>query len=204
MVSIGVFAGCGGDDGGNSDSGGTTGGSGAAVEVDPTSTLTVEQFTSGFADETGFELTSESFPGGARTLSFDEDGDAMTLTEAETGFFEEFGAPQIYLVEADGDPDLVFDAVVGEPGKGEPIESGGDTVRLDREVSEEPDADGIVWSEQCVTYEKDKSLNTCAWSGTKRYGTNVIVSWTSTSDALDETASRLDQAVSATVAGASS
>jgi hypothetical protein len=202
-VAIAVITGCGGGDGGASDGGVPDGqGSAAAIAVDPSTTVTVDQFKRGFTDETGFELTANSFPGGAQLLTFDDDGDLMTVSEAESAFFDEFGTPQIYVVAADGDPDLIFDVVVGEPGKGEPVEFGDDMARIDRTVSGQPDADGIIWSEQCVVYEKDSSRNVCAWSGTKRYGRNLIVSWTSTGDSLEEAAARLDRAVSAAVAGA--
>lgn len=194
VLVIGVFAGCGGDDGG---SGGDS--AGPAV-VEPTATVSVEQFKSGFADETGFELTSEPFPGDSQTLSFDDDGDLMTISEAETDFIDEFGIPQIYLVDPDGDTDMIFDLVVGEPGGGEPTEFGGDMARLDRKVFEKPDADGVIWSKECVRFEKDESRNVCSWSGTKRYGANVIVKWPSTGKEIEPTAARLDQAMSATVA----
>ena len=179
---------------------GDDGGSGAVVDPDPDTTVTVDQFVSGFSDETGIELTPDELPGGAVLLRFDDDGNESEFSQAETEFQQEYGSSQIYVVTADGDPDMIFDAVVGEPGKGEPIRSGGDTVRLDRSVADKPDADGVIWARQCVRYEKDSSLNSCAWTGSKRYGSNVIVSWTTTTDGLDQAGSKLDRAVSAVVA----
>jgi hypothetical protein len=194
LISIGTFAGCGG---GSGDSGTE---SGAPVVVEPTTNVTVKQFQDAFADETGFELTADSFPGGAQLLSFDDDGDPMEFSDAETGFANEFGSAQIYVVEADGDPEMILDVVVGEAGKGDSVEFGGELVRIDRRVSK-PDADEVIWSEQCVVYEGKKTPKACSWSGTKRYGQNVIVTWTSPSSELSPSAARLDRAVSATVAG---
>ncbi len=170
------------------------------ADPDQTASVTVEQFESGFADATGTRLTPRDFPGGAVLFSFDDDGDVMQTSEAEAAFIEEFGTAQIYVVEPDGDPQIILDAVTGESRDDTPVESGGDTVRLVTKVAE-PDGDGVIWSEQCVRYEKQKSLNACAWSGTKRYGKNVIVNWTATADEMDEAASRLDEAVSQAVAG---
>jgi hypothetical protein len=55
----------------------------------------------------------------------------------------------------------------------------------------------VIWSQQCVRYSEQKSLDACSWSGNKIYGENVIVSWTATTDRLDESAARLDRAVAA-------
>lgn len=189
VLALAAFTGCGGD-----------GGSDSAGDPDPNAKVTVDQFVTGFNDETGIELSPDDLPGGAVLLGFDEDGDVTEFSPAEIGFQEEFGTAQIYVVTADGDPDMIFETVVGEPGKGEPIRSGGDTVRLDRTVAGKPDVDGVIWSKQCVRYEGDRSLNSCAWSGSKRFGQNVIVSWTATSGELDDASSNLDQTVSAVVA----
>lgn len=58
-----------------------------------------------------------------------------------------------------------------------------------------------IWVKRCVRYEKLESLNTCGWTGNKRYCKNVIVIWTTSGDSLDEAGSRLDKAVSAAVSG---
>jgi len=192
VLVIFAVAGCGGDDDAGSD---------ILAAPDPGTRVSADQFRTGFASETGVELTASDFPGETVLLGFDDDGDPMASSDAETAFVEEFGTAQIYVVEPDGDPETILDAVTGESRDDTPVESGGDTVRLITNVAE-PDADGVIWTRQCVRYEDQQSLNACSWTGTKRYGRNAIVSWTATSDALDEASSRLDQAVSATVAGA--
>ena len=192
VLAIAAVVGCGGEDDGGSDT---------VAAPDPATRVSADQFRTGFAEETGIELTASDFPGDTVLLGFDDDGDPMASSDAETAFVEEFGTVQIYVVEPGGDPELILDAVTGESRDDTPVESGGDTVRLITNVAE-PDADGVVWTRQCVRYEKQKSLNACSWTGTKRYGQNVIASWTATSDELDEASSRLDEAVSATVAGA--
>jgi len=182
---VAAFAGCGGGE-----------------DFDSTDSVTVEQFKTGFSEQTGVELTAEDFPGDTVILSLDDDGDALKFSEAETEFMEEYGTAQIYVVEAGGDPEMIFDVVAGKSLSDAPVESGGDTVRLVTKVADEPDADGVIWVERCVRYENRKSLSSCSWTGSKRYGTNVIVSWTAADDSLDEAAKRLDEAVSAAVAGA--
>jgi hypothetical protein len=193
VIAVSSFASCGGGD---------DAGSGSTADPDPTTSVTVEQFKAGFADQTGIELTADDFPGDTVLLQFDDDGDVMKISEAEAAFMDEYGTAQIYVVEPGGDPEMIFDVVTGKAMDDAPVESGGDTVRLVTNVADEPDADGVIWVEQCVRYENQKSLNSCAWTGTKRYGTNVIVSWTAAGDTLDDAAARLDEAVSAVVAGA--
>ncbi len=193
VFTIAAFAGCGGDD---------DPGSGTVSDPDPTTTVTVEQFVSGFADQTGVELSSEDFPGDAVLLGFDDDGEAFEFSEAETEFIDEYGTAQIFVVETGGDPEMILDAVTGQGLDESPVELGGDTVRLVTKVADKPDADGVIWVRQCVRYETDKSRNTCSWKGNKIYGRNVITSWISAEDSLDDQARKLDQAVSETVAGA--
>lgn len=193
VLAIATFTGCGGGD---------DAGSGTTADPDPTASVTVDQFRTGFAEQTGIELTADDFPGETVILGFDDDGDAMKYSEAETAFIDEYGTAQIYIVEPGGDPELIFEAVTGKGLDEAPFESGGDTVRLVTKIADEPDADGVIWVEQCVRYEKQKTLNACSWTGNKRYGRNVIVSWTAAGDTLDEAAARLDEAVSAAVASA--
>lgn len=193
VFAVVVFTGCGGDD---------ETGSTAAAEPDPATTVSVEQFRTGFSEQTGIELTASDFAGEAVLLGFDDDGDAMEFSEAETAFQDEYASAQIFVVESGGDPDQIFDVVTGKGRDEASLESGGDTLRLITTIADEPDADGVIWTEQCLRYEKRKSRDSCSWTGSKRYGRNVIVSWTATSDTLDEASSRLDEAVSAVVAGA--
>ena len=193
VYAIATFAGCGGN--GDTDSG-------TSANIDPSTSVSVDQFKAGFAEQTGVELTADDFPGETSILGFDDDGDAMSSSDAESAFIDEYGTVQIYVVEPDGDPDMIFDVVTGESLDDAPVESGGDTLRLVTKVADEADADGVIWVERCVRYEQQKSLNACSWTGNKRYGKNVIVSWTASGDTLDEAAARFDEAVSAAVAGA--
>ncbi len=190
-LAITLAAGCGGDDSTPPED---------VQEPAANVEVTVDEFKSGFADETGFDLTADDFPGGAKLLSFDEDGEIMELSEAETEFQNEFGTAQIYVVE-DGDPAFILNVAVGKTEKGDFADLGDDRVALDKTVASQPDENGVIWTRQCVRYEKAKDRNVCSWSGTKQYGKNVIVTWTSTDDSLDEAAARLDQSVSAAVAG---
>lgn len=191
VLAVTAFVGCGG--GGDAGSG-TTG-------ADPTASVTVEQFKAGFAEQTGIELTPDDFPGDTVLLQFDDDGEAAEVSEAEAAFLDEYGAAQIYVVEADGDPDMILDVLTGENADEAPVEVGGEKVRLVTKIAEEPDADGVVWVERCIRSEEKGSLSSCSWTGIKRYGSNVIVSWTAAGDTLDGAAAKLDEAVSATVAG---
>ena len=144
VLVISAVAGCGGDDDAGSD---------IVAAPDPGTRVSADQFRTGFASETGVELTASDFPGETVLLGFDDDGDPMASSDAETAFVEEFGTAQIYVVEPDGDPELILDAVTGESRDDTPVESGGDTVRLITNVAE-PDADGVIWTRQCVRYEK--------------------------------------------------
>jgi hypothetical protein len=178
------------------------GGGGEDQSGDPADDVrvSVTDFKDAFAGETGLDLAARDLPGGVKLLALDQDGDPMNATRGEVEFLREYGNAQIYLVE-DGDPELIFETARGETGRSEPAASGGDTVTIASEVAEEPDGDGVIWTRNCVEYEKKSELNTCAWTGTKRYGQNVIVTWTQTSEGLSEGARRLDEAVSAAVAG---
>jgi hypothetical protein len=193
VFAVATLAGCGGGD---------DAGSGASADPDPTTSVSVEQFKAGFAEQTGVELTAEDFPGDTVLLEFDDDGDAFKMSEAEAAYIEEYGTAQIYVVEPGVDPEMIFDVVTGGNLDEAPVESGSDTVRLVTNIADEPDADGVIWVEQCVRFEDQESRNTCAWTGNKLYGSNVIVSWTADGDTLDEAATRLDEAVSAAVTGA--
>jgi hypothetical protein len=161
--------------------------------------VSVKEFRDAFAGDTGVTLTVEDLPGGASLLVADQDGDPLNVTPREAEFLRQYGSAQIYVVE-DGDPDLIFRAATGKTGQSKSARSGGDTVSIDTEVAEEPDEDGVTWTRNCVNYENQSGLDTCAWTGTKRYGQNVIVSWTQTSRGLTPEARELDEAVSAAAA----
>ena len=163
--------------------------------------VSVGEFKDSFAGETGLELKAQDLPGGAKLLALDQDGDPMNTTRGEVEFIRKYGNAQIYVVD-NGDPDLLFRTVTGKTGKSKPAKSGGDTVSIASEVAEEPDGDGVVWTRNCVDYGKQNELDTCAWTGTKRYGQNVIVSWSQTSEGLTPGAQKLDEAVSAAVSSA--
>jgi hypothetical protein len=159
----------------------------------------VAGFKSGFADATGVRLNRSDLPGGAVLLSAGRDGDGTDVTNQESAFLRDYGNARIYVVE-DGDPDLIFSTATGRSGTSTPVESGGDTVSISTDVKE-PDDEGVVWSRNCVNYEKQEKLDTCAWTGTKRYGDNVIVTWTQTTEGLTPQSRRLDDAVTAAVSG---
>jgi hypothetical protein len=180
-----ALAGCGGGEDGN--------------EPSADAQASVKAFSESFSADTGLNLEAEQLPGGAKLLVLDRNGDASEVTQDEAEYLSRFGNAQIYLVD-EGDPDVIFEAATGQTGKSRPATTGGDTVSINSEVADEPDEDGVIWTRNCVEYEKKTELNTCTWTGTKRYGRNVIVTWTQTSEGLSEGARELDAAVSAAVA----
>jgi ABC-type glycerol-3-phosphate transport system substrate-binding protein len=125
LLAVAAFAGCGGDDGAGPDSGASTG-------PGPATTVTVEEFKQGFAEQTGVELAARDFPGDTTLLQFDDDGEAMEVSEAEAAFAEEYGNAQIYIVGPSGDVEQIFDVVTGESQSEEPVESGGTTYAWSR------------------------------------------------------------------------
>jgi hypothetical protein len=184
VASLALVGGCGGDDN----------------TVPPDTQVSVGGFSEGFAAATGLTLKPEELPGGA-SLLVPGGSDGSDASGKEVEFLREYGNARIYVVE-DGDPDLVYEASVGENGTSRPTRTGDDLVSIETEVATEADDDGVVWTRNCVRYEKQPELNTCAWTGTKRYGQNLIVSWTQNEEGLTAGGRSLDEAVtSAAVEG---
>ena len=56
-------------------------------------------------------------------------------------------------------------------------------------TSKEPDENGVYWTEDCSL---ESSGVPCYFSGTKRYGKNVVLTWQADGQELDSTWDRLN------------
>jgi hypothetical protein len=172
------------------------GGDDPPAPVDTTTQFTPEQVKESFERATGHGLTVETSEfGGPVRLVYEDDGDPAAVSPTESEVIGELGAFTIYVVE-EGDPESEFALIVGESGNGEPLDYGGDTVTYRTEVASEPDGDGILWKETCAEYETDVSLNSCYWSASKQYGANVLATWSTEANELDQAGEDFDAVMS--------
>lgn len=117
-----------------------------------------------FRVQTGESLIigSESSREGVDDLDLGGEDQSGQLTEEGYRLAGEFGIFSIQVFEDPSDAEEEAE-YVAEDNKDVEITASG-----------EPDADGIYWTKTCYLFI---SADECAYSGAKRFGSNVVLSW---------------------------